>query len=379
MLNWVKKGEFIVKADKLEFDWKKSDHYLQATLKNEGKYDVDDDGVLVEKGTRKPAKYYYGFPFPKIDPGDPFAAEKIMQNNVASTRSQGSTRHNKGRNTLIGENGPHKQTVSGAYTLYYVNRLRGPMPNPNNFLMQCIYEMTEPYDMRGIINMSWRYNDMREDTCMTYLPMLKGVRRMSAASRSDPSGGSDICYDDAYGFDGKVASMTWEYIGEKTLLAPIVSSVRGVAKDNPDGSIYIQNFPTRRGYEDDHIQVAPWCPLDWTWTPRPSWIVEANPKDPYYNYGRQLLYVDKDTYLCYLKEVYDRSGEYWKTIMVAWASYASPKGKETFNSDIYLVIDDKMYHSTFVDLELPAPYFYYIDRPLTEDLFTAANMIQLSK
>ena len=40
-------------------------------------------------------------------------------------------------------------------------------------------------------------------------------------------------------------------------------------------------------------------------------------ENPYFAYGRQILWIDKDLYRAYYKEVYDRSGEYWKTFLLA--------------------------------------------------------------
>ena len=80
LLNWVKKGEFILETGKIEFEWRLSDAILQATLKNEDKYEIDKNGMLSEKKIGKTPEFYYGYPFPTIDPKDPKAGEKIMEN-----------------------------------------------------------------------------------------------------------------------------------------------------------------------------------------------------------------------------------------------------------------------------------------------------------
>jgi hypothetical protein len=73
-------------------------------------------------------------------------------------------------------------------------------------------------------------------------------------------------------------------------------------------------------------QGAPWAPVDLVWTPRDVWIVEAIPKDDYYNYGRMLYYVDKQCYYGFYKEIYDRSGKYWKTIFMHASMQVTQKG-----------------------------------------------------
>ena len=55
--------------------------HRELTETNQGKYDIDARGVLMEKSTGTWPRYYPGgFPFAYIDPNDPKAAYKIMYN-----------------------------------------------------------------------------------------------------------------------------------------------------------------------------------------------------------------------------------------------------------------------------------------------------------
>jgi len=54
LLNWVRKGDVVLQTGQLEFKWKKSDAFLEASLKNEGKYDIDQNGLFVAKSTGNP-------------------------------------------------------------------------------------------------------------------------------------------------------------------------------------------------------------------------------------------------------------------------------------------------------------------------------------
>ena len=49
-------------------------------------------------------------------------------------------------------------------------------------------------------------------------------------------------------------------------------------------------------------------------------IVEAMPKDPYYNYGRQIFSIEQNSFAPVWKQIYNRSGEYWRT-GVLWAEF----------------------------------------------------------
>jgi len=58
--------------------WEKS--FVEATEKNAGTLDVDERGTIIDKATGKQPDYYYGIPFPNIDPKDPKAGVKAVWN-----------------------------------------------------------------------------------------------------------------------------------------------------------------------------------------------------------------------------------------------------------------------------------------------------------
>jgi hypothetical protein len=165
--SWVAKGEFILRSGNLDFEWQKDGGYLTESLKNEGRYEIDDKGVLVEKASHAPPEHTFGYPFPKIDPKDPLAAEKIMENN-------GSLRYNLGsmirtdRITFVGSGGPERVHVATTYFLSYQNRSGTLIPNPDGFLDKQLIRIDEPFDIRGMIQMAWTYQDARQDASWVY-------------------------------------------------------------------------------------------------------------------------------------------------------------------------------------------------------------------
>ena len=64
--------------------------------------------------------------------------------------------------------------------------------------------------------------------------------------------------------------------------------------------------------------LVAWAPIQWALVPRPVWIVEAVPKNPYYLYGKQVMYLDKETGRGYWKNKYDWKGN-------ALVNYALPQ------------------------------------------------------
>ncbi len=88
VLNYVKKGDYILRIGKLNYDPVWEPEFQKASEANAGKYDLDEDGTIVDPKTGKRPDHIYGFPFPKIDPNDPKAAAKIAWNfHTASSSS----------------------------------------------------------------------------------------------------------------------------------------------------------------------------------------------------------------------------------------------------------------------------------------------------
>src|SRR4030042_462331 len=63
----------------IEFETQFEEDCLKATQGNEGRYDIDSDGMLVLKNGN-PSGPIYGLPFSNIGPNDPKVAEKVMEN-----------------------------------------------------------------------------------------------------------------------------------------------------------------------------------------------------------------------------------------------------------------------------------------------------------
>lgn len=382
VLNWVKKGQFIIGTKKLEFDPTYDSVFIEGSKKNEGKYDISPDGFLLDKATGQAATYFFGFPFPSIDSKDPKAATKIMENNTATRFRNGGS---LGVSTLlwVGQRGVERQvTVNGKF-FYYVNRVRGPVANPERMLGKQIIFVSEPFDLKGTVQMTWLYNDARPDSSFAYVPALRRVRRVSASTRSDPYLGSDLSLDDLGGWGGKNQTMNWKLVGEGTYLLPFGSEKLIKTRDFPDGSYERQIVYVKKGYDVKGFAGAPWCPVGWAWSPREVYILEVTPKDPYYNSGKMLIYVDKKTFVVHFKVVYNKSGEYWKTLATSYVYQETPSGKNTTGIvDFFLSIDDKTNHASVGDA---AHWEGIIDRQdlplkeLNEGDFTEAALRQLSK
>ena len=67
------------------------------------------------------------------------------------------------------------------------------------------------------------------------------------------------------------------------------------------------------------VAGAPWLITDGlVFVQRPVWIVEGESTDPYYNFGKVVMYFDREMYRIYWKLVNDRSGAYFYNAMCGY-------------------------------------------------------------
>ena len=89
ILQHYQRGEYsnrivdIEKPGYLSLDY--PEEFRAASLGNRGRYELSDDGSIVDPETGKQPRFIFGLPFPDIDPSDPRAGVKIIWNYCYST------------------------------------------------------------------------------------------------------------------------------------------------------------------------------------------------------------------------------------------------------------------------------------------------------
>jgi len=209
ILDWVKKGQWVIEIKDLNFDLGEyyADFAVEAREKNRGKYDVGPDNGIVDVHTGRPPESIVGLPFPWIDPNDPKAAVKIMNNNHYLQYIVGDVRANFGL-VWVGRSGFEREVGclwnQAAMDGWPGARERG---NPLRIEKYATLLVLKPFDVAGTAVMLWRYLEADKlDSTFGYIPAVRRVRRMSPANRSDAYVGSDATVDDANGYDGKVTA-----------------------------------------------------------------------------------------------------------------------------------------------------------------------------
>jgi outer membrane lipoprotein-sorting protein len=121
----------------------------------------------------------------------------------------------------------------------------------------------EPRDVQGTAFLNFSHAITPDDQWI-YLPALKRVKRIASRNKSGPFMGSEFAYEDMTTFE--IEKFTFKYLGDE---------------------IY-QN--------------------------RPMMIVEQYPVDEYSGYTRQKVWIDKERYVPYKMEFYDKKQSLLKTL-----------------------------------------------------------------
>jgi hypothetical protein len=304
----------------------------EVSQQNAGKFEIDENGTVVDKSTGKRPPVIIGWPFPDIQANDPKAGIKAMWNHLYTVHWAGSFHTVSPLNWVDRSGGVTRRIEVDVHFKYY----DGQPPefqerigeNPLNILNRTMGVVKAPADVQGIVSLNWRFREGdKPDQAWTYVPALRRVRPINPANRADGFLGSDLSQDDASYFDAKPEEFAFKLVGEGWVLAPYDNKgldgptypkpLSGESPASPliDHSdigwrISYPQLPliAAQDREGAGKDLVSWAPLQLALIPRPVWIVEAVPKNPYYLYGKQVMYFDKENFRGYWKSKYDWKG-----------------------------------------------------------------------
>jgi len=329
ILDWVKKGELIMKIGKLNCDptgmWppQVKENWKANTIR----YKIGDKNTIMDTSTGKPAQHIKGLPFPEPDPKDPnFVAmlqwnDKYVDNSIKgpstiSVNWVGVTR--KGfekdirieNNMMAGDdNSPYDLLVSAA-TKYPLS-----MAGTNALAMYCI-------------------DPAKESMRFIYSPDLRKIRRMALRMPgSDPLLGMDSGGDDFWN-GGSRDDMTvneYRFIEEKDGLVPYISANPEKLVRLPDGSLKGGFAATGHkliiGYEDKSWKGAPWHYTNIIWVKTKVYVYDVKVNDRNYNYGTCQGWTEKGTFVPSYKRITDKNGKFWKGSYYCGVPFSTADGK----------------------------------------------------
>ena len=354
VLNWVKKGDFVLDIGELNYDEKEYFDFLvkDSLTANIGKYDVNEKDIIIDVETGKPADFVSGLPFPDVDPEDPKAGQKFLYNKHYAAFNTGN--QNVGFQAIWVGTGGFEREIGARF----VNAPMDGYPparsldNSDGIQRYTLISVDRPYDISGFSLLLWRYRDQRQDMNLSYIPAIRRVRRMSPANRSDAFVGSDFCIDDPNGYDGKICTFDWRVLRKQEALIPYKSKAPERLVQNKRGEWVTTEdvTPSVYGFQTEGWQGAPWAPVKLFWVKRSVYVIEAVSKDRYYNYGKQEMWYDPVARFPKYKVIYDRAGDYWKTMYIGFSAFGSEDGKMKFMLvDIQDILDDRTQHASLCE------------------------------
>jgi hypothetical protein len=381
-----------------------SEKFQKGSEANAGKYYVTDDGYLYETATKTWPHFWYGFPFPELAENDPQAANKIMYNHQVA-RFQVDDIYVFVALKWATQAGFDRSVELGAAGTWFIGRHSGPIDNPDDCYLKELIFGTAPYDMVGNSIMTWWNTDPTQwQSIWVFVPTIRRVRRVTAANTSEGLFGNILARDDGYGWAGKIQYMNWKLVGVQDMLVPIApggadkalipadpapkrfTTEPNLIKDRgqiPPGQVarltWSEEERVRPGYETPGYQGAAWWPTNIKLAKRRCWVVEATPKDPYYAYGRRVVYIDRMAYWAYWGEIYDKAGEYWKTFVYLDRMAYTPGRQMTTRQYVWnMGIDHRQNRAGFSDIQSKG-YFIEYELGFPNSNYTTANLSAMGK
>lgn len=317
----VRAGEYVlplVPVDAQRFRANYTDRFWQASAANQGKYGIDaETGGLTEVATGKIPTQFFGLPFPSIDAKDAQAGAKVIHNYRARRMQMDGDFHTFDLSdvTLSGEVLRTVQIMLSQR--YYVGTTAPPpAPLPDNTESRQLGAALAPKDLEGVGVLTWRFNDWTTwDQVWAYLPTVRRVRRVRTSIRGDRVPGFEVQGDDADCYDNKTSYFAWKLVGEGEVIGPLGSKdpYARTLEDESSTRRFMELPYNKAVFETPGATGAGWFTIDNAYVKRPAWIVEGTPKDPYYEAGKIVMYIDRDLYHGYYKLSFNKAGELYRT------------------------------------------------------------------
>ncbi len=253
------------------------DHWGGEGADNE--FTIDETGTLIGfTGGR--------YPFPEINPNDPQAGQKVIQNMLWRP---GANDYDMPMVTWLRSEGGELDRVmeyASVNTTYALGE-ESLVPGYEEVKSKQVMEFRSPRDMAGAKDMSIRYVDhYKENSGWLYMPSERKPRKTLASERTGELMGMDMIREDSNGFGGKVYENNWEYLGKRKVLATT-------------------NVKTNPEFGGPHK----WVPHKARWEVRDTHVVLIKPKAENHPYSARIVFVDAETYWTHWMFAFDKKDD----------------------------------------------------------------------
>ena len=315
--------------------------YVEDTEKYHGQVKLRGlaDGTFVMDG------YVAGMPFP--NPTEPNLAYKVAYN--IRTRYGPWAMHIHYRSVNIDQY--HSVTTSDgledAWRMGHISDPGMPLAQPyagDIFYSNRNFEVA-PEQVKYLTEITLLHDDPAQiQEIYLFLPTLRRSLRLSGAARCSPLLGTDWIQDDQGDILFlKLTDFRFRLLGEKKLLAMVHQDP--VARNYPDESFtsYQSSLP---GWPR---------PADGNWELRDMYVIEIKALPQHYCVPTRVIYVDKETFIPFLHDIYDPNNKLWKTYFFLQGIVPiNPQEKaylhDAFNDSIY---DLQNKHMSLAQVAMP--------------------------
>jgi hypothetical protein len=345
LLDKLESGELHIRTQATT-DLPPSAAYVEATRRNVGKARLREDGGL--------QGYEGGRPFPRLDPSDPRAGQKLAWNfryheTIDSAQSWGEFR-------ILDATGRQVRDIEFYYALAY-GMYRGDAKDnlwqDDRVYFKELYQCLAPEDVKNQMRLKFRYDDDHTaDLNFAYIPETRKVRQVNVDPRERMMS-SELLNEDFYGFWGYLREYDWRFIGRATHLAPV--AVRAATA----------TFELRHGYPAD------------PWELRQMLLLEGTPKDPDHPYAKRVLFIDEQMAVPLYVFTYDRQGTHNKTIFTLYGNPAFSPGNEHVRQPLWIgqtVVNHANGHAAVTEMKR-----LVVDARIPEKLFTIGELTGLAR
>jgi hypothetical protein len=331
----LKTGEYhfkVVPVDAKKFRANYTDYFWKASAANAGKYDIDAEtgGLKLRGGATRPTGLF-GLPFPAIDRADAQAGPKIVHNyRMRMMQGDGAIHYFSLADVTSDGDVLRSVRIFLSYKFYLGTTNPPPATLPDNTESRQLAAAVEPKDVEGVGVLTWRLNDWTTwDQVWAFVPSIRRVRRVRTSTRGERIPGYEVYGDDADCYDGKVEYFKWQLIGTGEIIGPLgTDSPYANTLKRDTGERWVMEVPYNRAvYEVPGSSGAPWLTLNNVFVRRPVWIVEGTPRDPYYEVGKVVLYIDRELYHAYYKIGFTSAGEQFRTNFCGTGWGRTPDGR----------------------------------------------------
>lgn len=341
-------------ADKLGYEWNYSREWVAASEANINRFELDPQGWIRATEGQPLA---FGFPFSEgliqMTVLDPALRAQMIIWNSHSLGSIGGTMLLRGAYLGVGVDGLMRRSN---FSLLRNFDTKVDYSNEKDAVyFRELFSFYAPSVIRGFSISTTRYQSGSQDLVQILSPVLKQPRHVAEVNREDLLLDGNLSVNDLFMFSGNPRAFDWKLADRKKMYVPYISDAKLLAEEKvlneqilsdikpfkpiePGGPISAKCvkgiYPKSQGGSDGFVNwrfestgsdakargvFAPWSPLTPVFVLRDVWVVEAFPRDPFYQYGKQVMFIDTQSYLPFYRLVYDRRGIYQRLLMASWA------------------------------------------------------------